>query len=111
MEDWKTTDADWKLLGRARHVSVSPYFSRRVLRAVRTESTSRPPAFTEFLFRWIAGAALAVITVGFFTSAIISQPEVITTQSPEFIEAFDRAAGLDLVVSSVSPTFTVDSIY
>ena len=44
-------DKLWELLGKARQPSVSPFFSRNILRAVRSDSQTEEAFPTTFLFR------------------------------------------------------------
>lgn len=91
-EDWDQ-DELWDLLGKARPVSVSPFFSRNVLREIRQNSGR--PWIPRLVLRWLGAGALAVLTAGFFlnlvTDSDISQP----VKPAEFAEVFDAAAGLD----------------
>jgi hypothetical protein len=62
------SDELWELLGRARPVRPSPFFSRNVLRAIREDAPEVEPGFFEWLCRgWNAlAAATAVAVVLFF---------------------------------------------
>jgi hypothetical protein len=90
-EDFENDDV-WNLLGHARPASVSPYFSRRVLREIRQVPSRHllPP----FLLRWLPAGALAVLTVGFFLNlASVSSPDLVG--NTEFNALFDTIAGID----------------
>lgn len=91
-EDWGQ-DELWDLLGKTKPVSVSPFFSRNVLREIR--QNPERPWIPRLLLRWLGAGALAVLTAGFFlnlvTDADFSQP----VKPAEFAEVFDAAAGLD----------------
>jgi hypothetical protein len=93
----------WKILGEARPVSVSPYFSRRVMREIRL--ASERPLLPPIFLRWLAAGALAVLAVGFFLSIepAASRPIV---RSSEFIETFDHLAGIDALVVSADLSLT-----
>ena len=106
-EDWDK-DALWDLLGKTKPVSVSPFFSRNVLREIRRGSTR--PMIPLFLLRWLGAGALAVLTAGFFLN-LGSSPSAHPAGPAEFAAAFDAAAGLDtlLAVEDGSLTnFTAD---
>ena len=103
MEEWKKDDEVWKLLGNARPVTVSPYFSRRVRAAIRT--TPAPSGLRLLVLRWTAGFAIAGLTLGFFLS-VQPQPATVVTTSPEFLEVFDSAAGLDKIAAVEDFTVT-----
>ncbi|MEI6072096.1 MAG: hypothetical protein WCS31_09905 [Verrucomicrobiae bacterium] len=90
-EDFEN-DAVWDLIGRARPVSASPYFSRRVLREIR-RSPARP-LLPEFLLRWLPAGALAVLTAGFFLCLSPVRPTSLADNT-EFNRAFDMLAGID----------------
>ncbi len=97
-------DELWSLLGRAEPVAVSPYFSRRVLREIRLRPA--PPVLPFFLLRWLGAGAFAVLAAGFFLSLNqdFSSPGV-ALNSPELIEAFDVAAGLDTLLAFEDGSF------
>jgi len=90
-EDFEN-DTVWNLLGRARPVSVSPYFSRRILREIRQNPAQ--PSLPAFLLRWLAAAALAVLTAGFFLS-LEPAPSPVLADNTEFNLMFDTMAGID----------------
>ncbi len=91
-EDWEN-DSLWDLLGHARPVSVSPFFSRNILREIRQSTPhSLIPAF---LLRWLGAGALAILTAGFFLNL---HPE--SEDRAEFSEVFDTVAGLDTLIAS-----------
>lgn len=94
-DDWDQ-DALWKLLGQTRAVSVSPYFSRRVLREIR--QTPARPVLPLFLLRWLGAGALAVLTTGFFLN-LNESANTHVARSVDFTEIFDAAAGLDTLVA------------
>ncbi len=85
----------WKILGVVRPVSVSPYFSRRVMREIRV-SPARPVLPPIFL-RWLAAGAFAVLAAGFFLSIEPAVPGSFV-RSEEFLETFDQLAGIDVLV-------------
>ena len=88
----------WNLLGRVKPARVSPYFSRRVLRDIRQQPESR--TLPVFLLRWLGAGAFAVVVAGFFLSLSTDFPtSSMASNSPEFIEAFDVAAGLDTLLA------------
>lgn len=93
-DDWKD-DALWDVLGGAKEATVSPYFSRRVLAAVRT---ARRPALPPLLLRWLAVGSLALLTAGFFWS--LETEAGSTGEKTAFVEAFDRVSGIDSLVAS-----------
>ena len=49
----------WRLLGRAKAPSVSPFFSRNVLRAIREEEQEKPRVFALLRWRWLTVSATA----------------------------------------------------
>ena len=96
-EDWDK-DALWDLLGKAGPVSVSPFFSRNVLREIRRSSTR--PMVPLFLLRWLGAGALAVLTAGFFLNLGGSSGFDRSAGPSEFAAVFDAAAGLDTLVAA-----------
>lgn len=98
MSDNTENDELWNLLGRAKPVSVSPYFSRRVLRDIRLKPAV--PALRGILLRWLGAGALALLAAGFFLSLNQDLPvSGMASNSPDFIEAFNIAAGLDTLLA------------
>lgn len=53
----------WRLLGKAKAPSVSPFFSRNVLRAIREEKQEKPSLLAWFNWRWVTLAASACVLV------------------------------------------------
>jgi hypothetical protein len=54
----------WRLLGEAKAPSVSPFFSRNVLRAIREEKQEKPAVLAWFHWRWLTlGASICVLLV------------------------------------------------
>ena len=89
MDDEK--DALWELLGRARRVEASPYFTRKVLRAIREEP--RPAFSISMVLRWLLPlSACAAVVLGW--SAYQHQRE-----EAEFAAYFDTAADMESLVA------------
>ncbi|MEI6278353.1 MAG: hypothetical protein WCQ16_03080 [Verrucomicrobiae bacterium] len=104
-EDFEN-DEVWDLLGRARPVSVSPYFSRRVLREIRRVPSR--PLLPAFLLRWMPAGALAVLTAGFFLSlAPVHSPAL--ADNTEFNRTFDMMAGIDSLANVEEIQFPEDT--
>lgn len=95
-EEWDQ-DALWDLLGKAGPVSVSPFFSRNILREIRRDSAR--PLVPVFLLRWLGAGALAVLAAGFFLNLGDASGPSRPARSADFVEAFDMAAGLDTLVA------------
>lgn len=53
----------WRLLGKAKAPSVSPFFSRNVLRAIREEKQEKPSLLAWINWRWVTLAASACVLV------------------------------------------------
>jgi len=87
----------WKILGEARTASISPYFSRRVMREIRLSSAR--PVLPPIFLRWLAAGAFAVLASGFFLSIEPAAPGSFV-RSQEFLETFDHLAGIDMLVVS-----------
>jgi len=52
----------WRLLGKTKAPSVSPFFSRNVLRAIREEKQEKPALLAWFHWRWLTlGASVCVL--------------------------------------------------
>lgn len=102
-EDWDK-DELWNLLGKAKPVSVSPFFSRNVLREIR-QNPARP-WISHLVLRWLGAGALAVLTAGFFLNLVTDADFPQPVKSAEFAEVFDAAAGLDKLVAVEEFSFT-----
>lgn len=98
MKDDFENDALWELLGHARTASVSPYFSRRVLRDIRKSPAQ--PLLPPLLLRWLAAGSLAVLTAGFclnLDSARSGSGGI--AGFGDFNQTFDAIAGIDTLVA------------
>lgn len=98
-DEWEKNDPLWKLLGHAKPASVSPFFARNVLREIRQASPRQ--LLPDFLLRWMAVGALAVLTAGFIVNLGASgrTPFSTLTKSVDFTAIFDEVAGLDTLVA------------
>lgn len=94
-EDWEQDDL-WELLGKARPVSVSPFFSRNVLREIRRDSGRS--WIPQPVLRWLGAGAFAMLTAGFLGSLVTEAPLSLPPDPAEFTEVFDAATGLDKLV-------------
>ena len=95
-DDWDK-DALWDLLGKAKPVSVSPFFSRNVVREIRRNSAR--PLVPPFLLRWLGAGAFALLTAGFFLNLGNAGGSSGAGRTADFAEVFDAAAGLDKLVA------------
>ncbi len=97
-------EALWKLLGRARKVEPSPYFARKVLRAIEADAGARP-AWWQLFLRTIApvGAcgALAILAVAGIQSS--SSPAAATADME-----FETIQNLDLLVANYESSIWLD---
>ena len=95
-DDWDK-DALWDLLGKAKPVSVSPFFSRNVVREIRRNPAR--PLVPSFLLRWLGAGAFALLTAGFFLNLGSDGGSSQAAGAADFAEVFDAAAGLDKLVA------------
>ena len=95
MDDFKENDPVWDLLGRARRVKASPYFTRKVLSAIREEK--RPQFSLIALLRWVLPAAACA-------ALIIGWPIYQHGQQDTFNAYFDSAADLQSLIASEDPS-------
>ena len=98
MDDFKEHDPLWDLLGRARRVNASPYFTRKVLTAIR--DGERPRFSLATLLRWVIPAACAALIIGW----PIYQHE----QQDAFNAYFDSAADLQSLIASEDPSLWLE---
>jgi hypothetical protein len=99
MDDFKEHDPLWDLLGRARRVNPSPYFTRKVLNAIREEE--RPRFSIAMLLRWVIPAAACA-------ALIIGWPIYQQDKQDAFNAYFDSAADLQSLVASEDPSLWID---
>jgi hypothetical protein len=105
----KTDEQDdlWRLLGHAKAPSVSPYFSRNVLRAIREEEQEKPGLlariFAHHPWRWAVPGACAVLLAVF--SLNFHRAKQATSQVAQ-VTPVDPVAVLAQQVSS-SPDYQV----
>ena len=66
----KETDELWDLLGNARQVEVSPFFSRNVLREIRLAQAQARPVFS-LLRRWRLALVSATALVMVATTGVV----------------------------------------
>jgi hypothetical protein len=88
----KTDDNDklWQLLGKTRQPSVSPFFARNIVRAIRQEAPPRRGLFSRFgasLKRWtwqyaLAGTCAIAALVTFHPSISFRRHQAAVIQSP-----------------------------
>jgi len=103
MDEFDEKDPLWDLLGRAKRTEASPYFARKVLRAV--QNNDRQSFSLTTFWRWlIPTSAFAAVMIGW--SAYHWQQE---QSVAEFNEYFDSAADLSSLVAQESTSFWVDT--
>jgi len=91
MKENDEKDALWNLLGNASHQEASPFFARKVLRALEEEETSHVPSIFRIM-RWlIPASACAAVAFGWF--AYQQQEEA------QFNAYFDSAADMQSLVA------------
>lgn len=87
----------WDLLGRARPVEASPFFARKVLRAIE-----EAPAPVPFWVRWMRMAvpvgACAALAIAVLAGLQGSQPGTVVSSDPGL--EFDTIENLDLLVAN-----------
>jgi hypothetical protein len=91
MDDFNEKDPLWDLLGRSRHVGASPYFVRKVMRAIHEE---KPPRFSWVaLMRWLIPTAVcAALLIGWATYE--------HDEKESFNAFFDKVADLQSLIAS-----------
>ena len=69
-DDIPENDALWRLLGKSRPPSASPFFARNVLREIREIREIRPTLALPLhaLLRWLAPAAYTLLALGFLAT-------------------------------------------
>jgi hypothetical protein len=97
--DFSEGDKLWELLGKASTARPSPFFSRNVLRQIRSTNEA-PPLLPLRLLRWLGAMAFCVVLLCFSLSLQENSARPPSAQlQAELIEVFDRAAGLPGVAS------------
>lgn len=96
----------WELLGRARRVEVSPYFARKVSRAIEAESAPASPSWRQFFLRALAPATVcAALAMAAFVGAERDAVRGATASSEIEFEAIQN---LDLLVSNYESSLWLD---
>ena len=109
-------DALWNLLGKAKPVEVSPFFSRNVLRAIRAEQPEKPGAFAFLLRRWtlLAAGACAVVIAGLALFPKTEKPDAVLLLAQEVSASPDYQVirNLDELLDSEASSVWLDtSVY
>ena len=101
MKENDETDALWDLMGHASRQEASPYFARKVLRALEQEKASRLPSLFQVL-RWlIPTSACAAIAFGWFAYQ--------EQEQAQFNAYFDSAADMQSLVAQEDPSSWITS--
>lgn len=87
----------WDLLGQARPVEASPFFARKVLRAVE-ESPVREPFWARWMRMALPIGACAVLAVATLSGMQGSRSGAVVSSDPAL--EFDTIANLDLLVDN-----------
>ncbi len=97
MKEPVENDDLWQILGKSSRVEASPYFARKVRRAI--ESETRRPAFASGILRWLMPlSACAAVVLAWNVHHWRMEQDRLAAQ--QFNELFDEAAGLRSLVSS-----------
>jgi hypothetical protein len=97
-------EALWKLLGRAREVEPSPYFARKVLRAIEEDAATQPGWWRIFLRTIVpvgACASLAVLALVGIQSSPVPTPATAEME-------FETIQNLDLLVANYESSIWLD---
>ena len=82
----------WELLGRARPVKVSPFFSRNVLRAIRESAPERERGFVDWLrtgWNWLVLSGAAALVLFLAVGMRPHTPKAGTVAAAETSTTFD----------------------
>jgi hypothetical protein len=96
----------WQLLGQARHVEASPFFARKVLRAIE-EPEPRSAWWLAALRMFAPAAACAVLAAGVVLSLRSERPASVAATNPEI--EFETIQNLDLLVANYETSLWLDS--
>ncbi len=104
MDHKEEQDALWQLLGRAKPVEASPWFTQKVMRQVRAEAQPARGWTLQSLMRWLVPvSAVAAVAIAF---SVHQQQQTVA----DFNDQFDQAADLQsLVAFDNSSVWTEDS--
>jgi hypothetical protein len=102
MNDSQEHDEVWNLLGRGTQPVAPPFFTRNVLRTIRT--TPEATTSTWFLIpRWVCATVLAFVVAGFAASLPEGSPPCAPAQPfASMHPLFDRIAGIQ-DMNSIAP--------
>ena len=109
-------DALWNLLGKAKPVEVSPFFSRNVLRAIRAEHPEKSRPFSFLFRRWtlLAAGACAVAIAGLTLFPTAQKPDSVLLLAQEVSASPDYQVitNLDELLDSEASSVWLDtSVY
>lgn len=103
MDERNEQDALWDLLGKARKTEASPFFTRKVLRAV--QETRETPVFSfSRLLRWLAPVSVCAALVVGWSAYSWKQDE-----TANFNACFDAAADMQSLVAQDDTSVWIDS--
>lgn len=103
MDERNEQDAVWNLLGKARKVEASPYFTRKVLQAVVKEQEKASFTFSQLL-RWLAPVSVcAAVAIGWVAYSW-QQDEM-----ANFNACFDAAADIQSLIVQDDTSFWTGS--
>jgi len=95
MDNQEEKDALWQLLGRAKPVEASPWFTQKVMRQVRAEAAPKPSWSLGMVLRWLVPtSAFAALALAFTLNQRGGDQSV-----ADFNEQFDQAADLQSLVA------------
>jgi len=106
-------DELWRLLGKARSAKASPFFSRNVLRAIRTEQQESSGIAAWLRRRWlvgaVAGCAAVLVTFGLFQQSAQRDPFALLAQEVSASPDYAVISHLDELLASEESSVWLDS--
>jgi hypothetical protein len=96
----------WQLLGRARRVEASPFFARKVLRAIEEPESRTAWGLLAALRMFAPIAACVALAAGVFLGLRHEQQQT-ASANPEI--EFEAIQNLDLLVANYETTLWLDS--
>jgi hypothetical protein len=101
----ESDEALWNLLGKARRIEPSPYFARKVLRAIEASEEPRP-AWWQALLRVVAPTAVCAGITVLALAGIAGSHNAPVVANAEL--EFETIQNLDLLVSNYESSLWLD---
>lgn len=98
MDEFDSKDPLWAILGRTKSAQASPYFVRKVLRAIQEENSGQTISPWRSLLRWLAPVSLAASFIVAWAGLVLHEENQV--RLAEFNSEFSEIADFTSLVPS-----------